>query len=249
MSEAPPAFIGVDLAWADRNKTGIARLEWEDGGLALMRTSLVGSDQEILATVRDAIGTVCVLGIDAPIIAPNQPGTARPCDREVTRVFGRYHAGAYPANRERCARPIRLRRRLEALGFSPDPRLEPRQACRRQVEVFPHPAQVVLFGRDRIVKYKKGPVAARRAGLRELATCIRDHLLTGVPRLLRTPVLDGLLSTDVEALRGGALKGFEDRLDALICAFVAGYYWYWGAARCQVYGDVSSGYIICPRPD
>ena len=171
----------------------------------------------------------------------------RACDRQVTRDFGRFHAGAYPANRVRCARPIRLCKRLESIGFSADPHLEPRELCRRQLEIFPHPAQVVLFRRSRIIKYKKGRVAEKRAGLGELVRNIARRLPEERPPLLDSPQLGGILTTPVDALRGGDMKGFEDRLDALLCAYMAAYYWRWGTQRCHVYGDLESGYILCPR--
>ena len=249
VAERRASFIGIDLAWSARNPTGIARLAWHAGrrALVLENAALVSSDAEILEYVQAGCGATCVLGIDAPIIAPNPPGTGRPCDREVSRAFARFHAGAYPANREKCARPIGLCRRLKRVGFSPEPHLEPRRACRRQVEIFPHPAQVVLFRRDRIIKYKKGPVAERTAGLRELVGCIEQHLPHREPKLMLSRPLEQLLRTDVDALRGARRKGFEDRLDALVCAYMAGYYWYWGSERCRVYGDRANGYIVCPR--
>ena len=106
---------------------------------------------------------------------------------------------------------------------------------------------MVLFRRDRIIKYKKGPVAERTAGLRELVGCIEQHLPHREPKLMLSRPLEQLLRTDVDALRGARRKGFEDRLDALVCAYMAGYYWYWGSERCRVYGDRANGYIVCPR--
>ncbi len=47
--------------------------------------------------------------------------------------------------------------------------------------------------------------------------------------------------------QGLALKQYEDLLDALICAYVAAYYWRWGdGERCMVIGDKAGGYIISP---
>ena len=243
-------FIGIDLAWSDRNRTGLVVLRWkpDEQGVELTRTTLVQTDEEIArAVVESSDEHGCLLAIDAPIIAPNPAGTMRACDRQVAKDFSRFHAGPYPANRERCARPIRLRKRLEREGFSPDPVLSARSSPRRQLEIFPHPAQVVLFQRQRIIKYKKGKVDQKRAGLRELVACVESYLCHETPPLLDSPVLHELLHTDINALRGQAMKGFEDRIDALLGGFMAAYYWYWGEQRCRVYGDVDAGYIICPR--
>ena len=245
-----PTFFGIDLAWSDRNRTGLAVIHWQPDrrGLRLEETALAQSDEEIVDWVRtrEGKGTV-LLAIDAPIIAPNEAGTMRACDRHVTKDFGRFHAGTYPANRVRCARPIRLCERLKNEGFSPYPHIRSQQNCRRQLEIFPHPAQVVLFRRERIIKYKKGAPEDKRRGLAELLYNIQRHLPRETPPLLGSATLEALLDTQLDALRGRRMKGFEDQVDALLCAYMAGYYWFWGKERCRVYGDVASGYIICPR--
>jgi len=155
------ACVGIDLAWSDRNASGLSLLHLYPAAkyLELVDTQVLQSDAEILAWVEQHRQPTTVVGIDAPIIAPNPRGTGRPCDRDLTRVFGHYHAGAYPANCEKCRRAIRLRRKLERLGFNPDPELVPRKPGCWQLEVFPHPAQIVLFSLPRILKYKKGRVA------------------------------------------------------------------------------------------
>jgi len=48
-------------------------------------------------------------------------------------------------------------------------------------------------------------------------------------------------------LRGKGLKGLEDRIDALMCAYMTFYFWYWRERRCEVIGDLMTGYIIGPR--
>ena len=243
-------FIGIDLAWSDRNPSGFAVLRGDSlkGGVRLTETALVHSDKDIRDAVKLASGdTDCLLAIDGPIIAPNAAGTSRACDKAVSRDFGRFHAGTYPANRELSVRPIRLRKALQRDGFSPDPSLPSHSPCRRQLEIFPHPAQVVLFHRKRIIKYKKGPVASKRAGLTELIESVRKYLCNETPPLLDSPALTALFDTDISALRGRMMKNFEDRVDALLCAYMAAYYWRWREERCRVYGDVKAGYIICPK--
>lgn len=244
------SFIGIDPAWKEGNPSGVARLNWNDRGLTLDYSGLLRTDSEILDFVLPPEDEARILGIDAPIIAPNPKGTSRPCDREVSKVFGRFHASAHSANQERCKRPIRLRKKLEAKGFDPEPHLKPKTAPKgylRQIEVYPHPAQVVLFQRNRIIKYKKGKVEDKRKGLAELAGRIKNHLRKGAPRPCSSKALRELLETDVHSLRGEGLKGFEDKLDALICAFIVGAYWYWGEKCWRVYGNLKKGYIVCPK--
>ena len=214
--------------------------------MALPEACVLQTDEEILACVEQHRQPTTVVGIDAPIIAPNPRGTGRPCDRDVTRVFGRYHAGAYPANREKCRRAIRLSRELQRLGFNPDPELVPRKPGCWQLEVFPHPAQIVFFHLPRILKYKKGRVAERRAGLKQLAAHIHRDLARLRPQLLSSHSLHQLCAVN-SFLRGRALKHQEDQLDALLCAYIAGYFWFWGRQHCRIFGNVQSGYIACPE--
>jgi predicted RNase H-like nuclease len=49
-------------------------------------------------------------------------------------------------------------------------------------------------------------------------------------------------------MRGATLKCYEDLLDAIVCAYVAYYCWYWGPERYQIFGDLPSGHILIPIP-
>jgi pyridoxamine 5'-phosphate oxidase len=99
---------------------------------------------------------------------------------------------------------------------------------------------VQLFALDKIVKYKKGTLAQRRTGLKQL----RALLLERLPRLTPRLALETLPEIPDH---GPALKDLEDRLDAITAAYVAAHWWYWGPARNQVLGDASAGYIVVPE--
>ncbi|MEO1671027.1 MAG: DUF429 domain-containing protein, partial [Cyanobacteria bacterium J06631_2] len=130
-------------------------------------------------------------------------------------------------------------------GFQHAPTIEPRQLGRYQIEVFPHPATINLFGLERILKYKKGRLADRRGELIKLRGYITDIL----------PELEPALSLASEALipaiaikqTGKELKAIEDRLDSILCAYVAAHWWYWGKAKNMVLGDLNSGFIVIPQ--
>lgn len=248
MDEKPigASFIGIDLAWSDRNPSGLAHLNFDGKGASLLATDHLTSDEEVLLWIENHSGHSTWVGIDAPIIAPNPAKTSRPADKMVSSIFGRYHAGVYPGNRERCARPIRLCKKLAAIGFSPDPFL-PSRTGRRQLEIFPHLVQIALFGRKRIIKYKKGNVEQKRKGLRTLQQTIAKSLPKQNPPLLSSEPLMGLVTHDPKTLSGRKLKGLEDRLDALLCAYMTLYFGAWGEEKCEVFGDLKSGYIIGPK--
>jgi len=240
------SFIGLDLAWSERNPSGLAHVVFDGRGCSLLATESLISDEELLGWIEQRAGKTTWVGIDAPIIAPNPGKTSRPADRIVSSLFGRFHAGVYPGNRVRCARPIRFCRKLSLRGFSLDPFL-PSRSGRRQLEIFPHLAQIALFGARRIIKYKKGTRDQKRQGLKILQRTILEFLPGKNPPLLPSPGLSGLLEQNPRMLRGGRLKGLEDRLDAFLCAYMALYFWCWGEERCQVFGNLKEGYIIGPK--
>ena len=88
-------FIGLDLAWGERARTGVAALD--DAG-RLVSCACVTTDDEIAAFAAEHAPGDCVIAIDAPLIVPNEVGQ-RVAERLVARRFGRYAAAAYPANR------------------------------------------------------------------------------------------------------------------------------------------------------
>lgn len=242
-------FIGLDLAWSVRNATGGAVIVLDGPGGRVTDTSLLGDDAEILAFIDRCADPACTVAIDAPLRVPNASGS-RAAERELARVFGRFHAGAHPANRalvgdaSGSVRGERLVAALEERGFVHDPLLVAGDAVRRVVEVFPHPAMVSLFGLTRTLKYKnKGQ---GRDALVSAWAALHAHLraLDGADPPLSG--LDALLETDVTVLRGRALKAHEDQVDAVVCAYVALYAWRWGPARTEVFGTLEGGAILTP---
>lgn len=210
-------IIGVDLAWGERNGDGLClvRARQTDGGhwAETIECAHVFGDEALLDWVETrsplAAGPSLLL-FDAPVVCPNLTGS-RPVDRLTTSRFGRFHAGPHPANAARCGRPLRLVRALETRGGTVGWRLG--SAGRLLAEVFPHPATIRLLGLDRIVKYKRGPVAARRLEFTRLQgllrACLRSRYAAG--EWVETPALNAVLAASWT-------KPAEDRLDAFICA-------------------------------
>jgi predicted RNase H-like nuclease len=241
--------IGIDLAWSPRNPCGgfalkasgsVAReIGWREG---------LGSDAEIIAFIAEVAGEgPALVAIDAPIAVPNECG-ARPCDKEITRAFGRFQAGAHPANRRVLGRyggprAEKLVGRLEAKGFVHDPHIARQTEARQVIEVYPHPGMVALFGLEKTFKYKRGRIAQRRHELSRL----QGHLLALVGA---TPALqvDGGWQRDIAGLRGRAFKQYEDLLDSLFCAYIAAYCWHHGPSHYEVFGSVKAGHILVPIP-
>lgn len=112
--------------------------------------------------------------------------------------------------------------------------------------MYRHPGHVVLFDRSRIIKYKKGPLAARRLGLEELRRDLAVLLGAGTPRLKENEALVNLVGSDLTQLGGRSTKAYEDSLDAVLCAYLAAHYWAWGDQRNEMIGTMEGSYIIVP---
>lgn len=244
-----PVFIGLDLAWSDRNCTGGAVIS---AGALVTATGLLTDDAAIESFIADHLppGAPTVIAIDAPLRVPNATGRRR-ADHEVSLAWGRFDAGAYPANRTllthngsvRGERLVaRLSERFDCCECAPIPQ---QGAGRYICEVFPHPAHVILFDLPRTLKYKRKPGRTPAMIAAEFARY--QQLLAGLRRA--DPPLIGLemvTSVDASQRRGKALQELEEMLDAVTCAYVACYAWHHGPTRQRVYGSVAEGHILTP---
>jgi predicted RNase H-like nuclease len=240
-------FLGIDFGWKSQ-PSGLCCLDWCNGSLAVLDLRRSHEVADILAWVDCWVPTQegAIVAVDAPTLIPNATGMRLP-DRLTHQYFGRYHAGCYPANLGLpfAQRTVQLGLSLEARGFDHAPELEPKRVGRFQIEVFPHPAIIHLFGLERILKYKKGNVADRRSELARL----RNYIMNVLPTY--DPCLDlsiGQFNLPSIPIKGTDLKAVEDQLDSLICAYVAAHWWRWGQERNWVLGDRTTGYIIVPAP-
>lgn len=240
-------FLGIDFGWRSQ-PSGLCCLSWRDQQLHLLELDRKQSVEEILAWCDRLVTPTepALIAVDAPTLIPNATGMRVP-DKLTHKYFGRYHAGCYPANLGRpfAERTVAFGLSLENRGFAHAPNIIPRQPGRYQIEVFPHAAIVQLFQLERILKYKKGKLAERKAELAKL----QHYIQTVFPQLdppLALTTTDSPLSVALASLTGVALKAVEDQLDSLICAYVGAYWWYWGKPCNWVLGDLSTGYIVVP---
>lgn len=248
---ATTCYIGLDLAWSARNPSGAATLVGSPAGARLVKPPvLLGDLDEVVEYVAQAADDgPAIVAVDAPLLVPNATGR-RPAEAALHAVFGPYEAGAHPANRRLLDRGEGVRgellvARLAALGFRHADRVGANEGGRLVTEVYPHAALVALFGLTRTLKYKARPGRGdevRRAEWRRYQALLLS-LRNADPPLADH---DELLAADVADLRGRALKSYEDRVDALTCAYVALYAHRWGETRCKTFGDLETGYIFTP---
>ena len=208
-------------------RTGPDRARGLDEDGRLVASTAVVTDDQIAAFVEaHTFGTV-VAAIDAPLIVPNATGS-RVAEKLVSREFGPYNAGAYPSNRSRALfDPPRAETLARRFGWDPDPTTPPGRNRSVAIEVYPHPAMVVLFGLPTVLPYK-----AKRgrdvAGLRTAFLALLDHLerVCDEPlRLTTSPRWAEIRSAVDSAGRIVDLDRVEDEVDAVLCAYLA---WLWG---------------------
>ncbi|MBW3582956.1 MAG: DUF429 domain-containing protein [Euryarchaeota archaeon] len=250
--------VGIDLAWGDRNLTGLAHLVgpgaregvgFRSGGdgWRLLESAVVGPLEGIVAWVQSRVpaDAPCQIAIDAPLVATNPAGTAREADKAVAARFRRFKVACYPADSVNAARSIALREALEGLGFSFAPPDET-SVWRGVFETFPTAAQLGLFDIRRPVRYKHGPIDVKRVRLRELQMKLARFEDAAVP-LEETSAFKALLRTDPGTLRGVELKSLEDRLDAFLCGLVAVLAWS-APERLLTLGRKEEGAVTVPHP-
>ncbi|TRW44525.1 DUF429 domain-containing protein [Georgenia yuyongxinii] len=237
-------YVGIDLAWGERSPSGVAVL---DAGGHLVHLSAESTDESILAALAPYRDGPVLVGIDAPLVVPNATGN-RPCEAALNRDFAAFDAGAHPANtgKPEFAGTPRGARIAKALGLDINP-ASGRE--RRGIEVYPHPATVVLFGLGRTLKYKQR--GGRDLGqLREALQTLVGHVeaLAGAEPAMVVTEHAGWreLATAVRtATRKSQLRVAEDQVDAVLCAYVARF----ATAhpeRMTTYGDLATGYIVTP---
>jgi predicted RNase H-like nuclease len=186
----------------------------------------------------------------------------RPVERELTCRFGLYEAAPYPANFSNPAfqdtgRIQQLVRLLDRLGFEPQQIVKKQQAQRVFLEVFPSPAQVILFpwahhnghGHCRPPRYEYKPKRSW-AEIQCEWDIYRARLLSlraKEPPLKFSKEAKSLLNVDSQGLTGVRYKILDDLLDRIFCAYLAYYFWFWGSERCWMVGDMNTGYVALPR--
>jgi len=207
----------------------------------LAHSGAVRTDGEIVEWVRACAGDVVVAAVDAPLVVPNQTGQRR-CETEISRAFWRYRIGAHSSHRGRAEfDPPRAARLAERFGWSVDPADRGSVDAPVCIEVYPHPAMVVLFDLPERIIYKSGP--ARAEGFAQLVQQLESVDELGLRDHRRWAELCRVVADP----KPGDLSRIEDELDAILCAHLA-WLWHHRPDCLQVYGSLQDGYIVAPPP-
>jgi predicted RNase H-like nuclease len=262
--------LGIDAAWTTTEPSGVALIvgaagRWTCRGLApsYRQFSELGAGQEIDWTQRPSPGTIDVeellsaaqalAGAAPDVIAVDMPLAFTPirgrraADTAISKLFGAAGAAVHSPSAVRPGSIAdQLRVNLERKGYTLEVGVSAPPCKHALIETYPHPVTMWLCNTSRRVPYKAGnsgkywpamPLLERRQRLLAVWRDIVDVL---------SRLIDGITlpSADhVPTASPGALKAYEDGIDALICAIAGASY---SAGNAVPYGDAESA-IWLPR--
>ena len=234
-------FVGLDLAWGEKNQTGVAAID-SDG--RLLHVGAAQDDASIIDAIAPFIGDDCLVAFDAPLIVKNPTGyrPARPRSTATSSRSRRARARRTPTNpNSRTPRGARL---AAALDLDMDPASS---ASRRAIEVYPHPATVVLFELEKTLKYKTGrvrrpPARAAQVDDADRGPRRRDTAAAGQPQR----GLGGIAEDGWRPPAGRCSSTATKIPSTPCCAPTSRSYWYHRPDDVTIYGDFETGYIVTP---
>lgn len=204
-------FIGIDLAWGEKNPSGFCVLTPEDSKLKTLDLKLIYDLDEIVLEISKYLSYKIYIGIDAPLIVPNETGN-RAIEKNFNKDFSKYKISMLPVNRNlltKYTKQIRgelLYEKLCDLGFQRDYKHK-----RVVFEVYPHATIAQCFNANKILPYK------RKKG-RDILF-IKEQLSIYQKFLQSVSIPSSFLKIDLTLLKGKKLKGYEDMLDAFTSAY------------------------------
>ncbi len=238
-------FLGLDLAWAPRQSSGGAVMEQTEDGIELISTTSLRAHEDVLRWIsknRGRDGTVICL--NAPLIVENTGGR-RPVDKQLEEHFSPYEVKEYTVNTVNASYPRTMARSLTRMGFDSNPQA----TGDRVIESCTQAAQVLLFGLTRVLRTKSGPIRGRKDAAHRYREQIYGKLPFSKLELQDSDALIDLVEADMGAMNGTRLGEFEEKLDAVMSAYVAGYLYICGPDECAFLGDLATGYILLPNAD
>ncbi len=191
---------GVDLAWSEKNTTGIVLLN-DTEILCAETVQTLKEIKELLDHYKPR-----VIGVDAPLRVPNKTGN-RKAEQELNKVFKKFDAGCHPVNRTILTTYATIPRGEELRILLKEYRASPYTKELSIIEVYPHAATIRLLKLNKIFKYKRGTITEKKSELKKLYQALEQ--CTPPPPKINF------------SLKGKAYKAQEDILDAYICALVA----------------------------
>ena len=236
--------VGIDLAWADKNESGIVMLD--PAGNVAAAGWTVGVDATV-AWLDNHAPVDALLFVDAPLVVNNETGQRR-CEKQVGQRYGRWKVSANSTNRgsPRLA-GVDLLSGLEARGWIYHDGFggPPTGPGRFVSECYPYAtivgAHELDYANER-PQYKRKPRRMSTVEFLPLRNAECDKLICRVDRLKEVdPPMD--LSTHPETRRLVTERSPDEPKEASrgparrgACVWTAELWSRWGETRCQVLG-------------
>jgi predicted RNase H-like nuclease len=238
-------LLGIDLAWGDKNESGVVALDAT--GVILDAGWTVGLE-ETSAWIAEWQGTGTLLFVDAPLVVVNATGQ-RQCETEVGQRYGRWKVSANSTNmRSPRLAGVSLRGLLERQGWRyDDGTAGPPAGGLVMSECYPYTAlvgaEVLGYDLER-PRYKRAPkgvpaavfAAERRITCDDLIVRMAQLALAKPPMDLRSHPVTNALTVEPSPLNSSQYKHREDLIDAALCAWTASSWVCSGEHGCQVLG-------------
>jgi predicted RNase H-like nuclease len=236
--------LGIDAAWTSRGTSGVALLKGGPSGWNCLRLAASyrefcdGDSSDLISATQAIAGTLpTIVSVDMPL--SKEPIIARRvCDQQISYAFG---ANGCAVHSPTAARPGLLSTQFlnafSAAGYELAV-AGSTQRDRQVIEVYPHVALLRLLNTDYRIAYKvarryrywPGATANRRMEL------LSTNLLS-VRNALQERIENIALDLPSQLSGAASFKQFEDKLDAIICAWVGTRYL---DGRCTAYGDANA---------
>ena len=208
-------YIGVDLAWGEKNSSGFCALELKDEKLFIREIKLLQSLEDIITHIASYSNDKVYVGVDAPLLVPNESGN-REIEKKFNSDFSKYKIAMLPVNKSLLSkfsptiRSEELYKNLTELGF------ERNYNSQKVVfEVYPHSTIAICFNDYKILPYKRKK--GRNTAFIKAQLDIYKKYLQGVLQE------DIFFDINIDILKGRALKSYEDQLDAITSAYTLYY--------------------------
>ncbi len=210
-SKKESLYIGIDLAWGEKNPSGFCIAKKQKNKLKIVDAKLLYSIDEIIDEILKHKDHKLYVGVDAPLVVPNESGN-REIEKEFNKDFAAYKISMLPANKKLLTkyspkiRSVVLFDKLSELGFKRD-----YSSDKVIYEVYTHSTIAMLWNDHKILPYK------RKKGRN--TAFIKEQLHIYKKHLLKEFYTHEILKDDLINLRGKKLKDYEDLLDSLTCAY------------------------------
>jgi len=238
-------LAGIDLAWkSQRNTTAVAFGDLSERCLRLAEIHRALRDLGELVSVIDAEDELYGIAIDAPLVINNQSGQ-RDCEKLLSQEYGGRCVSCHSSNLVlyKNTSSVELSRYLERHGFK---HLQDVAVGKCQIECYPHPAILEMFGLPKRLAYKKGRVSDKKQGQIQLSNHIKTLAQSKVlPLIIGGKNRDCLEEENIRSLEGAGLKINEDVLDSIICLYICALFS--KSVVHKTYGCVEDGYIYVPK--